>query len=307
MPTNYRARVERAIRFIREHSAEPLRLRDVARAAALSEFHFHRIFASVMHESVGRFIARTRLERCAFRLAYEPDASISEIALESGFSSASNFSKAFSARFGCAPSRVRTPGTLPAAVVELVRRGARRVDPAALYALPREASAVERKRHAATLAKRVRFEQRAELPLACLASGNGYALAAIEAAWEELIERSRQLGLAREPFDAFGLSFDSPQLTRPDLCRYHACIVCPVDAELPPPLFRGRIPAGRYAVFPYAGAASAVEQVYRAIYSVWLPQSSLRPDDFAPIDHYVQGAPVRGQIELEIWIKVRAK
>ncbi len=199
------------------------------------------------------------------------------------------------------------PGALPPAVGRLVRRGARRVDPAALHSLPPEVSAAERRRRAAALTKSVRFEVRGETTLACLASEHGYALAAIEAAWEELIERARQLGFSTEPFDAFGLSFDSPRLTQAELCRYHACVACPSDVEPPPPLFRSSIPAGRYAVFPYVGAASEVEEMVRAIYSVWLPQSSLQPDDFAPIDHYVSGGPVRGRIEMEIWIKVKAK
>ncbi|HEY8121104.1 MAG TPA: AraC family transcriptional regulator [Myxococcota bacterium] len=304
---NYRARIERAIRFIRERPSEPLRLRDVARAAALSEFHFHRVFSAVMGESVGHFITRTRLERAAFRLAYEPAASITEVALESGYSSVSNFSKAFSARFGRAPSRVRKPAALPAEVGKLVG-GAGGLDPVKLYALPREASAAERERRYRALAGRVRFVRTPALLLACLASADGYEVAAIEAAWAELIERCAQLGIATaDSVDAYGLSFDSPQLTRPELCRYHACVVCPDDAALSPPLFRGEIPAGRYAVFPYAGAASEVERTYRAIYSLWLPRSSLRPDEFVLINHYVTGGPVRGQIEMEIWIKVRAR
>jgi AraC family transcriptional regulator len=223
MATYYRARVERALRYIAEHRAEPLRLADVARVARLSEFHFHRIFASVMGESVARFIARSRLEHAACRLAYEPDRSITEIALESGYSSPSNFSKAFSAHFGCAPSRVRrSQGGLPRAVGERIRRRGAPLDPAALYALPTEASAAERRRRYSALSRRVRFERRDALDLACLASPAGYDLAAQHATWQELIERARQLGIAEQGIDAYGLAYDSPQLTVPELCRYHA-------------------------------------------------------------------------------------
>jgi len=304
--TDYRARIERALRFIGERHAQPLTLRDVARAAALSEFHFHRVFSAVMGESVGQFITRTRLERAAFRLAYEPDASVTEIAEGAGYSSVSNFSKAFSARFALAPTGVRKREALPAALAKRRASAPRSREPTGLYALPREASAAKRERRYAKLARSVRFERTPARTLACLASANGYAFAAIEAAWRELVERALQLGLP-EPLDAYGLPFDSPQLTLPELCRYHACVACPPALALAPPLFRSELPAGRYAVFPYAGAARRVEDTYRAIYSVWLPRSSLRPDDFTPVNHYVKGGPVRGQIEMEIWIKVRGK
>ena len=74
-----------------------------------SEFHFHRIFTAIVGEPIGRFISRRRLETAALRLAYQPERSVGDIALACGYSSISNFSKAFSAFFGCSPSQVRRP------------------------------------------------------------------------------------------------------------------------------------------------------------------------------------------------------
>src|SRR5689334_5629349 len=126
MTPDHRPRIERAVRYIAEHLAEPLTTAEVARVANTSEFHFHRIFAAAVGEPPGRFVTRLRLERAALRLAYEPELSVTEIALSSGYSSISNFTKAFSSWFGFPPSRVREPGApLPSAVL----------DPAALYAL----------------------------------------------------------------------------------------------------------------------------------------------------------------------------
>lgn len=49
-----------------------LSVAEVARVAAMSEFHFHRVFAAVMDETVGEFIVRQRMELAALRLAYRP-------------------------------------------------------------------------------------------------------------------------------------------------------------------------------------------------------------------------------------------
>src|SRR5262245_33722865 len=109
MAGSNRTAIERSLAFIAQHLEEPLQVSDVARAAHLSEFHLHRVFHAEVGESIGRFITRRRLEVSALRLAYEPDRSITDIALSSGYSSSSNFSKAFSAYFGQSPSSVRNP------------------------------------------------------------------------------------------------------------------------------------------------------------------------------------------------------
>jgi DNA gyrase inhibitor GyrI len=103
------------------------------------------------------------------------------------------------------------------------------------------------------------------------------------------------------------MAYDSPQLTAPEYCRYHACVPCPPDFDVPPPLFRARIPEGRYAIFAYAGDVAGVEAMYRSIYSEWFPRASVAPDDFTPVDHYVNDGPVDGRIDFEVWFKVRPR
>jgi AraC family transcriptional regulator len=295
MGSDERARLERALRYIEEHLAEPLPLAEVARASHLSPFHFHRMFRASVGEPVGRYITRRRLERAALRLAYEPDAPVTEIALEVGYSSISNFSKAFRLQFGCAPSALRSARPGPA----LPSRARRPLDPARLH------PADETDRRLAELAAAVRFERREEMALACLASPEGYDLASLTATWAELIARGQALGLCGEAVDAWGLAHDSPRLTAPELCRYHAAIPCPSSTPLPSPLFRGQIPAGRYAVFPYAGPVDRLEEHYLAIYSLWLPISGVSPDDFVALDRYVGDWPQDGRVDMEIWIKIR--
>lgn len=303
MNTTYRPRIERALRYIAEHLAEPITTADIARIAHTSEFHFHRIFAAEVGEPVGRFVTRQRLELAALRLAYEPALSVTEIALASGYSSISNFTKAFTAWFGCPPTRLRDPGSdVPPAIGKLGKT----FDPAALYTLPPETDERTLREHHAELSRQVRFVDAPGFDTACLASPEGYDLHALEETWAELVRRARELGIATDAVDAWGLAFDSPHVTAPERCRYHACVPCPLTVALPPPLFRGRIPAGRYAVFRYSGDVAGVEAMYRRIYSVWLPRSSVAPDDFVAVDHYIADAPVDGRVELEIHIKIRS-
>lgn len=303
----HRQAIERAIRYIGEHLEERLTLADVARVAHLSPFHFSRIFAAEVGEPPGRFITRQRMQRAAQMLAYEPERSVTDIGLSCGYSSTANFSKAFSAFFGCSPTAMRRGEERPPKVGKLLESYGKTFAPADLFStLPSPPSEDERRARLASLKERLRYEVCQGIPLACLASPSGYEFSAVMGTWAELIERAQQLGIAGEDVDAFGISHDSPHLTAPELVRYHACLPCPADFELPAPLFFGEIPAGRYAIFSYAGPVSGVEGLYRDIYSLWLAGASVRADDYVPVEHYIHDWPSLAHIDFEVWIKLAA-
>ncbi|MET0385265.1 MAG: AraC family transcriptional regulator [Polyangiales bacterium] len=308
MPHASRPEIERALRFIAAQLTQPITAADVARAAHLSEFHLHRVFHAEVGESIGRFITRRRLELAALRLAYEPDRSITDIALSSGYSSSSNFSKAFAGFFGVNPRSVRErqAGMSPR-VGKLMAQYGKPFEPDDLYTCLPTQEPSERAREAATWNAAVRFETVDTLPFACLASTDGYDYATLETTWNTLIDRARQLGLCQEDVDAWGIAHDSPQLTAPELCRYHASVPCPPGTVLPAPLFAGERSAGRYAVFHYSGAVSGVADAYRSIYSCWFPEASIAPDNYEPLDHYITDAPKDGQVTLELWFKTRTR
>lgn len=232
----HRPEVQRALAFIAGRLDAPLTAAEVARAAHLSEFHLHRVFREAVGETIGRFVTRRRLEVAALRLAYETDRTITDIALSSGYSSSSNFTKAFTAYFGCSPSRVREPlAGLPPAIGHLTERHGKRFRPEELYTLPPERADDERRELAQRWSARVRFEDAPARAFACLAGPGGYALDGLVETWVELIERARQLRiLTEEEVDAWGVARDSPDITASELCRYEACVPAPTGGRRSP-------------------------------------------------------------------------
>ncbi len=91
----YRARINRVLDYIEHHLDEALTLEVLADVASFSPFHFHRIFSALTGETLGRFILRVRVEKAAGRLIDNPRASITEIALDCGFSGSAAFARAF--------------------------------------------------------------------------------------------------------------------------------------------------------------------------------------------------------------------
>lgn len=101
----YIQRVNRAVDYVMENLAQPLRLEEVAQAACFSPYHFHRIFRTLMGETLAAFVKRVRLERAIHLLSHRRATSLTEIALACGFSSSSDFSRSFRAQYGVPPRR----------------------------------------------------------------------------------------------------------------------------------------------------------------------------------------------------------
>jgi AraC-like DNA-binding protein len=94
-------RLHRARDLVHADFAEPLALRDLARAANMSSFHFLREFRVAFGETPRRCLSRIRLERARELLLRST--SVTETCHAVGFSSLGSFSTAFAGRYGCSP------------------------------------------------------------------------------------------------------------------------------------------------------------------------------------------------------------
>src|ERR1700683_5449986 len=92
--SEYTRRIDRVIDHLRANLDRPVKLKELAKVACFSEFHFHRIFGAVSGETLNNFTNRLRLEKAARLLRYS-DPNLIDIALECGFSSSATFSRAF--------------------------------------------------------------------------------------------------------------------------------------------------------------------------------------------------------------------
>lgn len=111
-------RIERAIALLEHAVAQGESLPDLARlaqAAAFSPFHFHRVYRALTGETIGRTVARLRLQR-ALRLLASPETPVTEVALAVGYETPQAFARAFRGATGATPSQVRSdPAALEAA------------------------------------------------------------------------------------------------------------------------------------------------------------------------------------------------
>ena len=113
-------RLSRARDLLRDVSDRPPSIRDVARDAGMSPYHFIRQFEALFGTTPHQYRIDARIEH-AKRLLVLSDHSVTDVCLELGCSSLGSFSELFSRRVGLAPSVYRrqvrplvtVPGALP--------------------------------------------------------------------------------------------------------------------------------------------------------------------------------------------------
>ena len=98
-------RLLRARDAIHARYPESLRLEDLAREAALSPFHFLRLFRSVFGETPHQYLTRVRID--AAKKLLLADAPVTDVCFDVGFQSLGSFSALFARRVGAPPSAFR--------------------------------------------------------------------------------------------------------------------------------------------------------------------------------------------------------
>tara|TARA_R110002096_G_scaffold288244_2_gene481944 strand:+ start:5525 stop:6283 length:759 start_codon:yes stop_codon:yes gene_type:complete len=99
-------RIARAISFIEEHYAEPVRIEPLAEELNLTSRQLNRSFLREVGVSVRAFHTRARILAAANCLL-ETDDPVSDIALDTGFCDQSALSRAFRKQMGCSPGEFR--------------------------------------------------------------------------------------------------------------------------------------------------------------------------------------------------------
>jgi AraC family transcriptional regulator len=266
-PLRYVERINLAIDHVVSHLAGPLRLEDVARAALLSPFHFHRVFQAVMGVTLAEFVKRLRLERALFMMSHARRSSLTTIAMACGFSSSSDFSRCFRRRFGTPPSTFDVEAWRDAHASELRTTVPESRERGDLGRLP--------PRHNPDGFK-VRIRDLPARTVAYIRVDDPYRGDAVVKAVERLIAWAEQRSLAGGQW--LGYQWDNPEIASIADCRYYAA----VEAERFTPrgeIGRFRFPAMTVAQVEVRGGIDLELRALQWLFGAWLPRSGYVPDD----------------------------
>ena len=266
----YEAAVERAVARIVRSLDEALDLSVLAREAALSTFHFQRVFRGMLGETPIEMPRRLRLERAAAQLI-EQDLAVTTIAFAAGYETHEGFTRAFRQAYGGSPSSFRQQ----ASGLDI---GCSRL-PSIELAAP---SGVHYRSQHLTIrfaggesAMDVTIEDMPELRVAAVRHLGPYSR--ISEAFARLGALAGPAGLVRPP-DTMMLAiyYDEPETTPAAELRSDAGLTVPEGARLPEGLTEQRLAAGRYARFTHVGPYEGLPDAWARLMGHWLPKSGHR-------------------------------
>jgi AraC family transcriptional regulator len=111
MANDTERRILRVIDHIHDNPAGDLSLDALADVAAMSRFHWHRVFRGLTSETAAQCVRRMRLHRASVALVQGNDP-LSAIAVSVGYADVTTFTRAFSDSYGIAPGAFRARGEL---------------------------------------------------------------------------------------------------------------------------------------------------------------------------------------------------
>jgi len=293
----YLGRVERVIDYMYAHLGEELGADELADVAAFSRFHFHRVFSSVVGETLFDFLKRIRLQAAASRLVDRPAETVSEAASAAGFSSPSVFARAFKERYGVTASEWRLldrdERTRRAACLDGPARStggqalgtggqgeskARKEAPS----LPRYPGLIldegERRPEMTKLQYKIEVKELPELTVAYARHVGRYNQ--IGEAFERLGRWAGPRGFYADP-KALSLAVyhDSPESTPEAKLRSSACVSVSPGTEVSGDINLMTIPGGKFAVAHFEISKEQFGEAWDALMGEWFPSSGWQPDD----------------------------
>ncbi|MEP6655183.1 MAG: GyrI-like domain-containing protein, partial [Myxococcales bacterium] len=271
--TFYEAAVVRAVERVGRSLDDALDLDGLAREAALSVFHFQRVFRGLVGETPIELHRRLRMERAAERLC-RTRAGVTEIAFDAGYETHEAFTRAFGQRYGMSPSAFRERG----ADVASACHGGPPTELAARCGLHCRDGRVDLGTLTFTtggIAMDVTIETLPARRLATVRHLGPYPQ--IAEAFHRLGTIAAAGGLYAHVDPAMlALYHDDPETTPRGELRSDAALVVRDDVELPSGLSEVTLPAGRYAKASHRGAYSGLGDAWARLMGEWLPRSGFR-------------------------------
>jgi AraC family transcriptional regulator len=291
----YVERVNLAVDYIVRHLEEPLRLREIARAARLSPFHFHRVFQALVGVTPAEFVKRRRLEKALDLMFDSRSLSLTAIAHTCGFSSLSDFSRSFKQHFGQAPRAFDIVAWRDAHrdKLETVVR-----DSPAAYRLARLPPRQNLDKF------RVRIRDIPARNVAYIRVPKPYAGDGVARAVERLVAWGERQGFTNGQW--LGYQWENPELTSLDDCEYYVAVE---GAGFAP---KGEIGRKQFAPMIVAeieirGGLELEVRALQWLYGVWLPRSGYVPDDQPCFEAWIGRPFAHGteHFELRVQLPVR--
>lgn len=257
----YRRRICLAMNYISRNLDRNPSLEEIAQAASFSMFHFHRIFKTVVGETVSEFSRRLRLELAANKLLANRRDDITGIALDCGFSSSQNFAKAFRQYFGTTPSAYRKSKN-----GNIFSKGENAFSLQTVYNPASFFLNGIQPAYKGELTMNAAIQDMPEYHVAYVRKMGPYGKETCEQAFMELIQWAGPQGHMASGA-LLAVCWDNPEVTPPEKCRVDACVSVPKGTAVPGPIGLQVVSGGLYAACRFEIPADDAHQAWEEAFA----------------------------------------
>ena len=249
--SEYIFRINKVIDYIQANLKSSITLDSLATQANFSKYHFHRIFSSVMGETLGHFIQRIRVEKAAAYLINNPNLSVTEILLECGFTSCAHFSRVFKERFNISPTQWRNKNNSNSKNSQKESKNEKAFNISSYYVSDATFKQHWRIIMAEHKEAKVEVKELPEMTVAYTRHVGPYEAdeKLFEQLFYKLIKWAEPHNLVNFPETQFiSIYHDDPEITDKAKLRTDVCITVPPETKVDGEIGKSVIPAGKYAV-----------------------------------------------------------
>lgn len=275
---DYIQRINKVVAYINDHLDESLDLKTLAEVAALSEFHFHRVFKALKGESIGAHISRLRIEAAARLLRYSA-LSIEDIAFNIGYEAPAALSKAFKNQYGITPTKYRTNKDIYIMKKEIINPDLALKAPKIMELEPKN--------------------------LIYVALTGEYGTLDYGKAYEQLWAVVKSQKLFTKGIESICVSYDDPKITEASLQRSEVSLAIHKPAQPEGNVSCKTLAGGKYAVFFYQGSYAQLSAVCDAAMR-WVVESEYELRDEPMFEKYLNDArrTPEEKLKTEIYIPI---
>lgn len=249
---DYMERMLKGIEYMEANLARDMELEEISSQAAMSAFHFHRIFTALTGDTPGDYMRSRRLTKASMLLS-ESDRRILDIALDAGYQSQEAFTRAFKKNFRTTPNRFRKKGY-------------------SSHFLGREPLSRDTVAHLVeSVTLEPEIKEMDSFTLCGYQGATSKAKPRIFWIWQKLLRHASRIPGRTEDDILYGLSEyqDPSDFTIHSDFQYLAGAKVQKNQSAPKGMVTKTVPAGRWAVFQHRGPVKLLPETFDYIYGPW--------------------------------------
>lgn len=265
---SYVTRVQSAIDFIEARLKDDISLLDVAKTAAFSPYHFHRIFSLIVGETLKSYIRKRRLTEAAYELR-DGERRIIDIAVDYQFESQESFSRAFKKMFYVNPAEYRKLSKFPRYYerMQLTEES-----------IMHRTTGIDIQSQIVTLdtITIVGLEYR----------GSREHQGKIPEMWGTFMSRIAEVPHRVGGNTTYGVCYANKGMIQNDDMIYVAGAPVTAVDKLPDGMVSWEAKGGKFVSVTHKGSITKIAETLDYIHGTWLPKSGYDPDDRSDLERY---------------------